>query len=72
MQIFSRQSSLNLFTYTLLALHGVAYDQLLPVFMHYPSQRNSPSNHEVRLPFKFAGGFGIDVRTIIFTCCGSH
>ena len=34
LQVFSKQSKINLLVYTLLALHSVAYDQLLPVYMH--------------------------------------
>ena len=45
-------------------MHSVAYDQLLPVFMHYPAQVNDPSHPQVRLPIKFAGGFGLDVRQL--------
>lgn len=57
-QVFTRQSNINLLVYTFLAMHSVAYDQLLPVFMHYPVQ---PSDDpEVKLPLKFAGGFGIE------------
>lgn len=57
-EVFSRQSSINLCAYTLLAMHSVAYDQLLPVFLHHPEQGiNDPA---VSLPFKFAGGFGIN------------
>ncbi|KAL8812450.1 MAG: hypothetical protein Q9200_001017 [Gallowayella weberi] len=59
-EVFSGQSNINLVTYTLLALHSVAYDQLLPVFMHYPLQHNRASDANVSLPFKFSGGFGID------------
>lgn len=57
-EIFSRQSSINLCAYTLLAMHAVAYEQLLPVFLHHPQQDiGSP---DVSLPLKFAGGFGIN------------
>jgi hypothetical protein len=56
--VFSRQSSINLCAYTLLAMHSVAYDQLLPVFMHHPEQEIT--NPEVHLPLRFAGGFGIN------------
>ena len=57
-EVFSYQSNLNLLVYTLLAMHSVAFDQLLPIFMHHPTQTiNDPGVH---LPFKFAGGFGID------------
>lgn len=53
-----------------LQMHSVAYDQLLPIFMHYPVQLiNDPGVH---LPFKFAGGFGIDSKQIglLFTVYG--
>ncbi|KAI4285021.1 MAG: hypothetical protein L6R38_000973 [Xanthoria sp. 2 TBL-2021] len=71
-EVFSRQSNINLLTYTLLALHSVAYDQLLPVFMHHPPQHGRSSNSNVSLPFKFSGGFGIDSDRIgvIFTLYG--
>ena len=57
-EMFSHQSNLNLLVYTLLAMHSVAFDQLLPIFMHHPTQ--AIHDPEVQLPFKFAGGFGID------------
>lgn len=59
-EVFTYQSSLNLLTYSLLALHSIAYDQLLPIFMHYPLQTDRSSNPDVSLPFKFTGGFGIN------------
>ena len=51
-------------------MHSVAYDQLLPVFMHYKVQ--SIRDPEVQLPFKFAGGFGIESKQIglLFTIYG--
>lgn len=61
-QVFTRQSNINLAVYTFLAMHSVAYDQLLPIFMHYPVQ--SIKDPEVHLPLKFAGGFGIDSNRI--------
>ncbi|OAK94159.1 MFS general substrate transporter [Phaeosphaeriaceae sp. SRC1lsM3a] len=65
--VLSYQTSLNLLVYTLLAFYTMAYDQLLPVFMHHPPQ--SPGDPDVKLPFKFHGGFGIDSQRIglIFT-----
>jgi Major Facilitator Superfamily len=56
-QVFTRQSNINLAVYTFLAMHSVAYDQLLPIFMHHPVQ--SIQDPSVHLPLKFAGGFGI-------------
>ncbi|KAL8935580.1 MAG: hypothetical protein Q9211_004624 [Gyalolechia sp. 1 TL-2023] len=71
-EVFSRQTNINLLTYTLLALHSVAYDQLLPIFMHHPTQIDRSSNPNVHLPFKFSGGFGIDSDRIglLFTLYG--
>ena len=59
-EVFSRQSNLNLIAYTLLALHSLAFDQLLSIFMHYPQQTNRSTNPDVHLPFKFTGGFGLN------------
>lgn len=59
-EVFSYQSNMNLLVYTLLALHSIAYDQVLPVFMHFPRQTDRSSNPNVRLPFRFTGGFGIE------------
>lgn len=57
-EVLTRQSVLNLLVYALLAMYSIAYDQVLPVFMHHPQQDlDSPG---VWLPLKFAGGFGID------------
>lgn len=70
-ELFSVQSSINLLAYALLALHSIAYDQLLPIFMHHPRQQHA-GNPEVHLPFKFAGGFGINSQEIgfLFTIYG--
>ncbi|KIW30705.1 uncharacterized protein PV07_02413 [Cladophialophora immunda] len=69
-EVFSGQSNINLVVYTFLAMHSVAYDQLLPIFMHYPVQ--SIQDPRVHLPWKFAGGFGIDSNRIglLFTIYG--
>ena len=71
-EVFSRQSSLNLLAYCVLVLHSLAYDQLLPVFMHYPQQTDRSTNPDVRLPFKFTGGFGLNSDRIglLFTVYG--
>ena len=63
--IFTWQSSLNLVAYTILAFHTIAFDQLIPVFLHGAPQ--DPS--ERHLPWKFAGGFGLNSGRIgaIFT-----
>ncbi|MCJ1281177.1 hypothetical protein MMC26_000495, partial [Xylographa opegraphella] len=70
--VFSPQSNINLLTYTLLAMHSVTYDQLLPVFMHLPPQLGRATSPDVQLPFKFAGGMGLDSGRIglLFTLYG--
>ena len=70
--VFSRQSSLNLLSYSILCLHSVAFDQLLPIFMHHPTQDHSPANPDVSLPLKFSGGFAINSARIglLFTAYG--
>ncbi|KFY47696.1 hypothetical protein V495_01869 [Pseudogymnoascus sp. VKM F-4514 (FW-929)] len=69
-EVFNRQSNLNLLSYAILALHSMAMDQLLPIFMHHPQQIPDSSNTE--LPFKFSGGFGISSSRIgtLFTAYG--
>ena len=64
-EVFSPQSNLNLIAYALLALHSIAYDQLLPVFLHLPPQPDRSTNPDVHLPFKFAGGFDLEVSDCI-------
>ncbi|KAH8200387.1 hypothetical protein TruAng_005416 [Truncatella angustata] len=68
--VFSRQSVINLVCYTFLALHSVAYDQILPVFLNYPRDEHDPA--KFRLPFVFTGGFGLTSGSIgtIFTIYG--
>ncbi|KAI1384017.1 MFS general substrate transporter [Hypoxylon trugodes] len=56
--IFNRQTVINLISYTFLALHAVAYDQALPVFLNYPPQKHTSEN--TSLPFVFSGGFGLN------------
>jgi len=72
--IFAPQTTINLICYTFLALHSVAYDQILPVFLNYP--RVVPDETNTQLPFKFTGGFGLSsdkigtVYTIYGIACG--
>ena len=65
--LFTYQTSMALLCYTMLSLHSVAYDQVLPVFLNYPHETHDPSN--THLPFKFSGGFGLSSGRIgtIFT-----
>lgn len=73
-EIFTKQTIINLISYTFLALHSVAYDQVLPVFLNYPSQ--VPDSHNTHLPFKFSGGFGLSsdrigsIYTVYGIACG--
>ena len=63
------QIKLTLLSYTIMALHAVAYDQVLPVFLSYPPlQPDDPRNL-----FFFAGGFGLSSNSIgiIFTVYGT-
>ncbi|KOC17472.1 MFS transporter [Aspergillus flavus AF70] len=61
--VFSPQSRLVLIAYALMALHTMAFDSLLPVFLHTPVQQLH-GNPDVHLPFKFIGGFGVGSQTI--------
>jgi hypothetical protein len=68
-EVLNYQACMNLFTYTLLAGHTMAFDQVLAVFMQYPPLEPDfhPSN-----PLQFAGGFGLNHFTIgiLSTCYG--
>jgi len=68
-EVLNYQAKMNLFTYTLLAAHAMAFDQLLPVFMQYPPL--APDFHQSN-PLQFAGGFGLHHFTIglLSTCYG--
>lgn len=69
-EVFNSQTVINLISYTFLALHSVAYDQVLPVFLNYP--RQTPDSNNTHLPFYFSGGFGLTSEKIgsIFTVYG--
>ncbi|GAB7344596.1 hypothetical protein MBLNU457_3091t1 [Dothideomycetes sp. NU457] len=71
-ECLTKQSMLNLLCYTLLAMHNLSFDQLIPIYMHYPEQDHSPSNPAFNPPFKFSGGFGLDSQRIglLFTLYG--
>ncbi|KAJ9296721.1 hypothetical protein DTO271G3_4920 [Paecilomyces variotii] len=70
-QVLTPQSILVLIAYAMLAMHSMAFDSLFPVFLHYRPQ-NLEGNPDVNLPFKFAGGFGVDSQTIgiLYTLIG--
>ncbi|KAI7394016.1 MFS general substrate transporter [Hortaea werneckii] len=76
-EIMTPQSALNLLVYFGLAMHTMAFDQLLPVYMSYPSiNLGSPQDitppSPNSSPLKFAGGFSLDHFRIglISTCYG--
>ena len=68
--VFTRQTTINLVSYTFLAFHSVAFDQIVPVFLNYPKEGLNHDN--TRLPFYFRSGFGLDSGEIgtIFTLYG--
>lgn len=68
-EVLNKQAVLNLVVYTLLALHNMAFDQLLPVYMDLSPLKTPPSPDN---PLKFAGGFGLSHFKIglITTCYG--
>jgi hypothetical protein len=69
-EVLTKQTVLNLLVYTLLAMHSIAFDQLLPVFMHHP--RHGRGIVDYSPPFSFNKGFGIDSGRIglMFTLYG--
>ncbi|KAK4084469.1 uncharacterized protein Triagg1_949 [Trichoderma aggressivum f. europaeum] len=69
-EVFSRQTTINLISYTFLAFHSVAYDQNITVFLDYPVIPRTPEN--TKFPFYFTGGFGLSSGTIgtLFTIYG--
>ncbi|KAK3066844.1 hypothetical protein LTR53_016637 [Teratosphaeriaceae sp. CCFEE 6253] len=75
-EVLTNQSVLNLVVYTLLALHNMAYEQLVPVYMQYPSiHSDSPyvtKPGSTDNPLRFAGGFSLDHFSIglVSTCYG--
>lgn len=56
-EVFTTQTVIGLVAYTFLALHAVAFDQVLPAFLDYPVREHTPENSH--LPFQFSGGFGL-------------
>lgn len=54
--VLTKQSVLNLACYALLALHSLAFDTLIPVFLYH--RKRDLNDPDVHLPFRFNGGFG--------------
>lgn len=63
-EVLNKSAIMNLIVYTLLALHTMAFDALLPVYMQFPPLKaHTDSSTTTTLegnPLKFAGGFGLD------------
>ncbi|EME83672.1 uncharacterized protein MYCFIDRAFT_203702 [Pseudocercospora fijiensis CIRAD86] len=60
-EVLNRQAVINLIVYTLLAMHSMAFDQLIPVFMQHDSINDPKGDFTPYTPpFKFAGGFGLN------------
>lgn len=58
-EVLNRQAVVNLIVYILLAMHGMAFDQLVPVYMqHRPIGGEGSTPYSP--PLKFAGGFGLN------------
>lgn len=57
--VLTPQSSIIAFAYAMLAMHSIAFDAILPVFLNRPYQEIEDPN--VSLPFKFVGGFEISM-----------
>jgi len=55
-EAFTKESTLNIVVYTFLALQSVSYDQMLPVYMSFPTMAHPP---EPENPLKYFGGFGL-------------
>ncbi|KAK4151270.1 hypothetical protein C8A00DRAFT_17309 [Chaetomidium leptoderma] len=60
-KIFTKPVVTIIASYGILAFHTMVFDSLLPVFL----STNAPEHPApISLPFKFAGGFGLDTQTI--------
>ena len=70
-EVFTYQSSINLLAYTLLAFHTLAFDQLVPVFLHMPVADHL-ADVQAANPFRFVTGFGLGSGQIgvLFTAYG--
>ncbi|KAF3931117.1 hypothetical protein ABW20_dc0108232 [Dactylellina cionopaga] len=60
-QVLTKLSIYNIILYFLLAIHGVSYDSILPVFF---STAPPTSEDPISLPFHIPGGFGLSTGQI--------
>lgn len=70
-EVLNRQAFVNLVVYALLAMHAMAFDQLIPVFAQH-DPLGTPDSTPYSPPLKFAGGFGLSSYQIglMSTCYG--
>lgn len=70
-EVLNRQSFINLLVYALLAMHAMAFDQLIPVYLQH-DPIGTPDSTPYSPPLKFAGGFGLNHYQIglMSTCYG--
>jgi hypothetical protein len=64
-EVLSPQSTLVLLAYSLMSVHTMAFESMLPVFLHNPPQ-DLEDDPNVQLPFKFVGGFGMGKSMLSF------
>jgi MFS family permease len=58
-EVVTKQAFINLVVYTLLAMHSMAFDQIIAVYMQLaPIGQEGSTPYEA--PLKFAGGFGLN------------
>lgn len=70
-EVLNRQAFINLIVYALLAMHAMAFDQLIPVYVQH-DPIGTPNSTPYNPPLKFAGGFGLNSKQIglMSTCYG--
>lgn len=70
-EVLNRQAFINLLVYALLAMHAMAFDQLIPVYVQH-DPIGTPDSTPYSPPLKFAGGFGLNHYQIglMSTCYG--
>lgn len=79
-EVLNQQAVLNLVVYTLLALHNMGFDQLLPVYLSHRPLKSRIDSTAISIltggnPLKFAGGLGLNhlqigLITTVYGICG--
>ncbi|KAK2768392.1 hypothetical protein FQN54_000247 [Arachnomyces sp. PD_36] len=69
--VLTPQSCIITFSYAALAMHSIAFDAILPVFLNRPYEEVE-NNPKIELPFKFVSGFDIQSQRIglLYTITG--